>query len=215
MRKTCKRRQIPRNAEIARRTLLSIIDRKVERLKPIAAALEARSAEDAANQADRLSFDFSPEGERMRRAERRSFDTFFSTLDQLIELHKNGGKAAPSQGQRREEPAAPTRKAAIANGKDGVAIPRAPRPPAPAPPLGAPARSHDRKGAPIETERLQSLLNVRRAAGVPAAASADNRFSGSDDSALADFAAFAAPGVTQVTQGSSLRHPVSPLPARR
>ena len=86
----------------------------------------------------------------MRRAERRSFDTFFSTLDQLIELHKNGGKAAPFQGQHREEPAAPTRKAAIANGKDGVAIPRArlasaspgatPRPP----PVPTTERARDR-----------------------------------------------------------------------
>jgi hypothetical protein len=206
-------RTLPPDAQTARRMLVALIDRTVERLEAMVAAAQDRAEQDAARRADCLSFDFSPEGERLRKAEDRYFNTFLSALDQLIAIRKNGGKAAPMEAQSREEPVAPTAKSPISNGEDGVSIPATPRRTGPTPQPGAPDRSRDEDLEPQAAEILPWIPEVRRTAGVPAAACADALFLGSEDSALADYAAWTTPGVTPVTQGFSLRHAASPLPA--
>ncbi len=93
----------PYNPDEARRVLLSLVDRAVTGLQAKLAEAEAREERDAPQKLALLSFDFSPEGERLQRLEQKHFNAFMSALDKLIEPRRKergsvpvaaGGKAA-------------------------------------------------------------------------------------------------------------------------
>jgi hypothetical protein len=59
----------PKGAAAARQALLAIIERETEHLELLAEGHRERDGIDAARAADRLAFDDSAEGERLRRYE--------------------------------------------------------------------------------------------------------------------------------------------------
>ena len=80
----------PYNRDEARAVLLALVDRAVTGLQAKLAEAEAREEREAPQKLALLSFDFSPEGERLRRLEEKNFDAFMSALNELMELRKSG-----------------------------------------------------------------------------------------------------------------------------
>jgi hypothetical protein len=74
----------------ARALLLQMIERATGRLETKAEAHQRRAEIDAKSAPDRLAFDGSAEGERLRRYETSCNRTFFRTFDALVKMLKTG-----------------------------------------------------------------------------------------------------------------------------
>ncbi|HZW31568.1 MAG TPA: hypothetical protein VFF52_12725, partial [Isosphaeraceae bacterium] len=76
----------PRDQPEARRRLISLVDGATARLEDLARVHQEHEAADAAEQADRLSFDDSDAGERLRRLQMYCGRSFLRMLDVLLKL---------------------------------------------------------------------------------------------------------------------------------
>ncbi|HZW31926.1 MAG TPA: hypothetical protein VFF52_14540 [Isosphaeraceae bacterium] len=85
----------PQDQPEARRALLAIVDQATFRLEAMAEAHQEREAAEAAEQADRLSFDDSDSGERLRRLQMYCGRSFLRMLDVLLKM-RPAGAAHPS-----------------------------------------------------------------------------------------------------------------------
>jgi hypothetical protein len=92
--------RLPGTEAEARAMLLGIVDKATSRLKTRVAAHRVRAEADAMEQADRLSFDASMEGERLRRYQMSCNRALFRTLDMLLKLRRS---ASSGSGKRSEE----------------------------------------------------------------------------------------------------------------
>ncbi len=212
LRATRTERIVSPDPETARRMLLRIVEGAMERLAPVAAAAEGRAERDAALRADCLSFDFSAEGERLRRAEERSLDTFLSAMDQLITLRQNVCERETTAVASGKDAAAAEcgseigdRQADLVNAPASHRHARTPQPAQEHPPADGDAELED-------AEILKWIPDVRRAPRAAAVAGRNAHVLDSDYSCAADHAALAALGVTNVTNGFLPASPVSPLP---
>ncbi len=86
----------PYNRDDARAVLLALVDRAVAGLRAKLAEAEVREEREAPQRLALLSFDFSPDGARLRRLEEKHFDAFISALNEFMELRKRGRS---SQGE--------------------------------------------------------------------------------------------------------------------
>jgi hypothetical protein len=93
----------PRDEAEARAVLLAIVGHAVGRLEALAAAHRQRAEAAAARQADRLAFDASEEGERLRRHLGACGRSLSRTIDTLLKIRK----AAPSEHAEQEDLAPP------------------------------------------------------------------------------------------------------------
>ena len=80
----------PKNAAAARQMLLDIVDRATERLREKAEAHRRLAELDAISAADRLSWDDTPEGERLRRYELTCERTWMRMFDLLLKTRQKG-----------------------------------------------------------------------------------------------------------------------------
>jgi hypothetical protein len=80
----------PNNAESARQMLLDLVDRVTEQLRVKTEALRALAELDAAYAADRLSWDDTDEGERLRRYELTCSRTFLRMFELLLKVRRTG-----------------------------------------------------------------------------------------------------------------------------
>jgi hypothetical protein len=177
--------------DAARSVLLSIIARAVAQVEAMAAAARERAERDAALRADCLSFDGSAEGERLRKSERRAFDTFITALNQLIDLRASDRKRAPDESKVEVPRAATRSEITIRERAHGPAI------------ASTSVNGFDDGHARPAARRLPTL----KAPALQAPGS-----SGSEDSARAGFAAKTGLNMTQMTMGSLPSSFVSPLP---
>ena len=93
----------------ARQGVLRIVDRAVGRLQTIAAAHQKRSDANATLMPDRLAFDDSVEGERLRRYEMSCSRALIRTLDAIVKMRRATGvtdtvSPADSNGDARTVP---------------------------------------------------------------------------------------------------------------
>jgi hypothetical protein len=79
----------PPDADAARQVLLGIVRRATWRLEELRGRYENRSVDDLAERADRLSFDTSPEGERLRRHALSTSRVLLRTLDAFVKIRKS------------------------------------------------------------------------------------------------------------------------------
>ena len=80
------------SADAAKQILLDIIDRHIEPLQHRADRLDEIADRLAPYAADRLSWDDTPEGERLRRYEMRCGNTWFRLFDLLHKVRNQGGR---------------------------------------------------------------------------------------------------------------------------
>ena len=80
----------PKDAAAARQVLLDIVDRATERLREKAEVLRELAELDAAYAADRLSWDDTPEGERLRRYELTCKRTLLRMFELLLKIRRTG-----------------------------------------------------------------------------------------------------------------------------
>ena len=80
----------PKAAAAARKTLLEIVDRTTERLREKAEVHRRLAELDAVSAADRLSWDDTPEGERLRRYELTCERTWMRMFDLLLKTRQKG-----------------------------------------------------------------------------------------------------------------------------
>jgi hypothetical protein len=101
----------PRDESEARRVLLGIIDRATSQLEAEVALHEERDLADAAELANRLSFDASEDGERLRRFQMYCGRSLFRAIDALMKDRRAGavdptppssaaGRGSLGQGER-------------------------------------------------------------------------------------------------------------------
>jgi hypothetical protein len=83
--------------EAARRLLILIVDRAINRLKVKAAKLEARAERDALRSASCLEFDESPAGKRLLRYEERHRKNLLRTLSQFFEIRHTPSGLKPQR----------------------------------------------------------------------------------------------------------------------
>jgi hypothetical protein len=83
---------LPEDCVAAKQMLLDIIDRAVEPLEQKADHLAEIAEHLAPYAADRLSWDDTPEGERLRRYEMRCSSTWFRLFDLLFKVRNDGGR---------------------------------------------------------------------------------------------------------------------------
>jgi hypothetical protein len=83
---------VPQNAAAARQVLLDIVNRATERLQDKAEVIRHLSEIDAVSAADRLSWDDTPEGERLRRYELTCKRTWLRMFDLLMNVRQKGGE---------------------------------------------------------------------------------------------------------------------------
>ena len=83
---------LPEDPAAAKQMLLDIIDRAVEPLEQKADAFSQIAEELAPYAADRLSWDDTPEGERLRRYETRCSSSWFRLFDLLFKVRNDGGR---------------------------------------------------------------------------------------------------------------------------
>jgi hypothetical protein len=83
---------MPENCAAAKQMLLDIIDRAVEPLEQKADQLAEIAEQLAPCAADRLSWDDTPDGERLRRYEMRCSSTWFRLFDLLFKVRNDGGR---------------------------------------------------------------------------------------------------------------------------
>jgi hypothetical protein len=95
---------LPRDEDHARAVLLDIVERVTAPLKTLAAAHCERAEAAAAEQANRLSFDPSAEGERLRRFQISCGRSLNRTLDTLLKIRRAGqGVGTGESGVERKE----------------------------------------------------------------------------------------------------------------
>ena len=82
----------PKDAAAARQMLLEIVDRATERCKRRRRVFRELAELDADSAADRLSWDDTPEGERLRRYELTCKRTWFGLFDLLLKIRQKGGE---------------------------------------------------------------------------------------------------------------------------
>jgi hypothetical protein len=80
----------PKDAAAARQWLLELVDRNTERLRKKADALHELAELDALSAADRLSWDDTPEGERLRRYELTCQRTLLRMFELLLKVRRTG-----------------------------------------------------------------------------------------------------------------------------
>ena len=80
----------PKNPAAARQMLLEIVDQATGRLREKAEELRRLAELDAISAADRLSWDDTPEGERLRRYELTCKRTWLRMFDQLLKIRQKG-----------------------------------------------------------------------------------------------------------------------------
>jgi hypothetical protein len=78
----------PRDEVEARAVLIGIVDRATSRLEAMVPLHQEREADDAAEQADRLSFDESAAGERLRRLQMYCGRSFLRMIDVLLKIRQ-------------------------------------------------------------------------------------------------------------------------------
>jgi hypothetical protein len=83
---------LPEDSASAKQMLFDIIDRAVEPLEQKADHLAEIAEQLAPYAADRLSWDDTPEGERLRRYETRCSSTWFRLFDLLFKVRNDGGR---------------------------------------------------------------------------------------------------------------------------
>jgi hypothetical protein len=83
---------MPEDRAAAKQMLLDIIDRAAEPLEQKADHLAEIAEQLAPYAADRLSWDDTPEGERLRRYETRCSSTWFRLFDLLFKVRNDGGR---------------------------------------------------------------------------------------------------------------------------
>jgi hypothetical protein len=94
---------LPEGEDAARGRLRKIVDRATTRLEALALAHRERAEADAADQAARLSFDASVEGERLRRYQMSCNRALFRTLDTLLKLRRSASSGS-GKGEGRPSP---------------------------------------------------------------------------------------------------------------
>jgi hypothetical protein len=95
----------------ARRVLRGIVDRATSRLEAIAEACQQQEAAGAAEQADRLSFDDSDSGERLRRLQMYCGRSFYRMLDVLLKIRSTRtAQPSPVLADPRESVRTPSRE---------------------------------------------------------------------------------------------------------
>jgi hypothetical protein len=92
---------MPEDAGEARAALLGFVDRASRRLTELAAAHQARREAEAAERADRLSFEVGAEGEQLRRYQFGSERSLRRSLETLLKLRR--GAAGAGRGPGGEE----------------------------------------------------------------------------------------------------------------
>jgi hypothetical protein len=101
---------LPEGEDAARGRLRKIVDRATTRLEALALAHRERAQAEVADQAARLSFDASMEGERLRRYQMSCNRALFRTLDMLLKLRRSAssgsGKRSGECGGDRPSPVA-------------------------------------------------------------------------------------------------------------
>jgi hypothetical protein len=135
----------PKDPVAARATLRAIVEKATTRLEAKLEVHEARAALEAAEAVDRLCFDDSPEGERLRRFQLASQRALLRTVDSLLKLRR---QEPPRQTE--SDPAEPAGtgptvagpSATICCGPDGIHSSSGAdlSPAVPAPPRGRPSR---------------------------------------------------------------------------
>ena len=80
----------PKDAAAARQWLLELVDRNTEQLRKKADALHELAELDALSAADRLSWDDTPEGERLRRYELTCNRTLLRMFELLLKVRRTG-----------------------------------------------------------------------------------------------------------------------------
>jgi hypothetical protein len=80
----------PKDAAAARQWLLELVDRNTERLRKKADALHELAQLDALSAADRLSWDDTPEGERLRRYELTCNRSLLRMFELLLKVRRTG-----------------------------------------------------------------------------------------------------------------------------
>ena len=148
----------PQDPAEARATLQAIVEKAVIRLEAKLEVHQARAALEAAEAVDRLSFDESSEGERLRRFQLAGQRALLRTVDSLRKLRGNE-PLVPAVADP-AEPAGtgtlvPEMLATICCGPDGIhssiaADPLPPAPDLPAGPPAAPEPEHDAQNASNE-----------------------------------------------------------------
>ena len=86
------------DAAVERDQLRAIVDRAIARLETLTAAHRERAMADAADQAARLSFDDSVDGERLRRYQMSCNRSLFRTLDALLKLRRSSPSGSGKRG---------------------------------------------------------------------------------------------------------------------
>ena len=89
----------PRDPAEARAKLRGIVDQAVARLEARREVHEQWEAVAAANQMARLSFDASPEGERLRRFQLAGNRSLLRTLETLLKLRRDGDGPQPDPAE--------------------------------------------------------------------------------------------------------------------
>jgi hypothetical protein len=90
---------LPEDEDHARSMLLDLVERVSARLKTLAASHRQRAEADAAEQASRLSFDASKEGERLRRFQISCGRSLLRTLDTLLKIRRSIDAPLPTLDQ--------------------------------------------------------------------------------------------------------------------
>ena len=85
---------MPADEPAAQAALLGIVGKVVTRLETLARAHRARAEADAAQQAARLSFDASKEGERLRRYQMACGRSLNKTLDTLLKIRRSSSSGS-------------------------------------------------------------------------------------------------------------------------
>ena len=103
---------VPADEPAAMAALLGIVGKVVTRLDTLARAHRERAEADAAQQAARLSFDPSTEGERLRRYQLACGRALNKTLDTLLKVRRSGADPLPLPDQ--SQPVAPIETGPVA-----------------------------------------------------------------------------------------------------
>jgi hypothetical protein len=103
----------PKDPAEARATLLAIVEKATIRLEAKFEVHQAQAALEAAEAVDRLCFDESPEGERLRRFQLASQRALLRTVDSLLKLRR---QEPPRQSESQSEPAEPPGTVATGDG---------------------------------------------------------------------------------------------------
>jgi hypothetical protein len=97
------RDRVPPGREAARRRLLALVDGVIAALQVRAIAHAARAEFRAASAVDRLAFDSSAEGERLRKLQSRLLHALHRTIDELTKARRRPKATAPRQERSRVE----------------------------------------------------------------------------------------------------------------